>query len=193
MAGVKIDSGQFPLMRNVDVKRQPERSRVYTAWINAFSYNVPDAVSHLADIIEDVYAYRLWEDKYLDTPEQFFERMGILGLDLERPAKLIRELRENKSGIRERIVERQQKEWAAKREEGQSLREIAAEAGVAPNTVKNRCATKTVITEKVAQPRTVTGYRITQYTKPTTAAAKIRATFGDDFALALGTLLVSEA
>ncbi len=74
----------------------------------------------------------------------------------------------------------------AAREAGESLREIAAEAGVDPSTVLRRC-TKTVITEKVQHPRTVTGYRITQYTKPTTAAAKIRATFGNDFALALGT------
>jgi hypothetical protein len=191
MAGVKIDSGKFPLMRDVDVSRQPERSKVYSAWIRAFSYNVPAAVEHLADIITDVYAYRLWEDNYLDTPEAFFERMGILGLDLERPAKLIRDLRENKSGIREKIVERQQKEWAAKREEGASLREIAAEAGVAPQTVLNRVSNKTVRTEKVGQTRTVTRYEISQYTKPTTAAAKIRATFGNDFALALGTLLVS--
>jgi hypothetical protein len=190
MAGVKIDSGKFPLMRDVDVSRQPERSKVYSAWIRAFSYNVPAAVEHLADIITDVYAYRLWEDNYLDTPEAFFERMGILGLDLERPAKLIRDLRENKSGIREKIVERQQKEWAAKREAGESLREIAAEAGVDPSTVLRRC-TKTVMTEKVQQARTRTTYQISQYTKPTTAAAKIRATFGNDFALALGTLLVS--
>ena len=56
-----------------------------------------------------------------------------------------------------------------------------------------RCSTKTVRTEKVEQPRTVTRYEISQYTKPTTAAAKIRSTFGEDFALALGTLLVSEA
>ena len=69
-------------------------------------------------------------------------------------------------------------ELSAKREAGESLRGIAAEAGVAPNTVRNRCATKTVYTEKSAHPRKVTQYKITHYTKPTTAAAKIRATFG---------------
>jgi hypothetical protein len=191
MAGVKIDSGKFPLMRDVDINRQPERSKVYSAWIRAFSYNVPAAVEHLADIIADVYAYRLWEDNYLDTPEAFFERMGILGLNLDTPAQLIRDLRENRAGIKDRIIEEQKKQWAAKREAGESLREIAAEAGVAPNTVRNRCATKTVRTEKVAQTRRLTRYEISHYTKPTTAAAKIRATFGDDFALALGTLLVS--
>jgi hypothetical protein len=68
-------------------------------------------------------------------------------------------------------------ELSAKREAGESLREIAAEAGVDPSTVLRRC-TKTVQTENVQQPRKVTQYTVTHYTKPTTAAAKIRATFG---------------
>lgn len=191
MAGVKIDSGKFPLMRDVDVSRQPERSKVYSAWIRAFSYNVPAAVEHLADIITDVYAYRLWEDNYLDTPEAFFERMGILGLNLDKPAQLIRELRENRAGIKDRIIEEQKKQWAAKREAGESLRAIAADADVSPQTVMRRCSTKSVRTQKVEQPRKVTKYTVTHYTKPETAAAKIRGTFGNDFALALGTLLVS--
>ncbi len=190
MAGVKIDSGKFPLMRDVDVKRQPERSKVYSAWIRAFSYSVPDAVEHLADIIEDVYAYELWKDNFLDTPEAFFERMGILGLNLDEPAKLIKELRKRRSTVKHRIIE-QAKEWAAKREAGESLREIAAEAGVSKNTVMRRVSHKTGMPEKVGHPRTRTTYQIQSGTKPETAAVKIRTTFGDDFALALGTLLVS--
>lgn len=190
MAGVMVDSGQFPLMRNIDASRQPERMKVYTAWTTAFNYSVRDAVDHLADIIQDVYAFEVWKDHYLDTPEQFFERIGIFGLNLRDPAKLIKDLRKKRSVTKRRIIE-QAKQWAAKREAGESLREIAAEAGVSQQTVMRRCSTKTVYTEKVEQPRKVTQYKITHYTKPTTAAAKIRATFGNDFALALGTLLVS--
>ena len=66
----------------------------------------------------------------------------------------------------------------ARREAGDSLRDIAADEGVSHQTVANRCQSEPVITGKVRHKRTVTGYRITQYTKPETAAAKIRATFG---------------
>lgn len=69
-------------------------------------------------------------------------------------------------------------ELSAKREAGESLRAIAADADVSHMTVKRRCNTETVYTEKALQPRKVTQYKISHYTKPTTAAAKIRATFG---------------
>lgn len=191
MAGVKIDSGKFPLMRDVDVNRQPERSKVYSAWIRAFSYSVPDAVEHLADIIEDVYAYELWKDNFLDTPEAFFDRMGILGLNLDEPAQLIKDLRKKRSKVKHRIIQ-QAKEWAAKREAGESLREIAAWAGVSKDTVQRRVSQKNWHARKSeTQPRTRTTYQIQSGTKPETAAAKIRGTFGSEFALALGTLLVS--
>ena len=109
MAGVMVDSGEFKLMRNVDRSHQPTREKVYNEWIKAFRHNVPDAIEHLADVIEDVYAFELWKDNYLDTPEQFFERYGIFGLDLEEPAKLIKELRKKKSSKKTAILKRIEK------------------------------------------------------------------------------------
>ena len=62
-------------------------------------------------------------------------------------------------------------------------RQIADELGVHRNTVSSDLCTKNeVITEKVVHtPRKVIGYRITQYTKPKTAAIRIRDVFGDEW------------
>lgn len=183
MAAVTIDSGEFPLMRNVDVSHQPSRSRVYTAWTRAFNYNVPEAVAHLADIIEDVYTFELWKDKYLETPEQFFERVGILGLDLEDPAEYIKALRKGDRDLIDRIIKRNRAKDL--RKQGKSIREIAEETGQSKSSVHREVSRLDGTSRKRKQ------LNITQYTKPETAAAKIRATFGNDFALALGTLLVT--
>ena len=74
------------------------------------------------------------------------------------------------------------------REEGKTQQEIAEELGVSQQTVSSDLSLpeKEVITPKAGkEPRTVIGYRITQYTKPETAARRIREVFGDDFADAL--------
>ena len=70
---VSVDSGEFKLMRDVNVDHQPSRAKVYSEWIKAFQYQVPKAINHMADVIEDVFTYELWKDYYLDTPDQFFE------------------------------------------------------------------------------------------------------------------------
>lgn len=190
MASVSIDSGEFKLMRNVDIQHQPSRSAVYTEWIRAFSNNVPNAVHHLADVIEDVYTFELWKDNRLDTPEQFFERMGIFGLNLDEPARLIKELRKKRSSKRDEIVARAEKVREL-REQGMTQQAIADELGVSRRTVNSdMCAEKSVMTQKPAQPRKAV-YQISEYTKPETAAQKIRDKFGEEFAFALGTLLVS--
>jgi multidrug efflux pump subunit AcrA (membrane-fusion protein) len=44
MAAVTIDSGDFPLMRNVDVSHQPNRAKVYNDWLRAFTDQVPEAI-----------------------------------------------------------------------------------------------------------------------------------------------------
>ena len=179
---VKVDSGEFPLMRNIDLSRQPERMKVYTAWTKAFNYQVPDAVNHLADVIEDVFKYELWKDNYLDSPEQFFERIGIFGLNLDEPAKLIAELRSKKPTKRDEIASRieQAKALAA---QGKTQREIAEELGVSQKTVSNALVKKSVYTQKITkEKRKVKQYKISQYTQPETAAAKIIATFGPAFA-----------
>lgn len=91
---VAIDSGEFPLLRNIDRSRQPERSRVMTEWSKAFHSTVPWALGSLAELIEDVHSFEAWKEyASAKTPEQFFERIGLLNLDLETPAKLIRFIR----------------------------------------------------------------------------------------------------
>ena len=188
---ITVESGDFPLMRSVDVSRQPERMKVYTAWTKAFNYNVPDAVEHLADIIEDVYTFELWKDNYLDTPEQFLERIGILGLDLEEPAKLIKELRKKRSSKKAEIIKRAE-EAKRLRDQGMTQREIAERLGVTDRTIRDdlKAAEKTVMTEISSASRQRITYQITNYTKPTTAAEKIRATFGDEWARELADSLL---
>ena len=81
----------------------------------------------------------------------------------------------------EEIAERQAKAKEL-REEGKTQGEIAEELGVSAKTVQRDSDRNTVITEKVSSTRKVIGYRITQYTKPETAARRIREVFGDKFA-----------
>lgn len=76
------------------------------------------------------------------------------------------------------------------RAEGKTQAEIAGEVGLSQNRVSEIVSENSVITQKTDKPkRTIDGYRITQYTKPETAAAKIREKFGDEFADTLKQLL----
>ena len=71
-------------------------------------------------------------------------------------------------------------------EEGKTQREIAEELGVSQRTVSDDLAEKNVRTQKPAkEPRQRIRYEITQYTKPETAARRIREVFGDEFAASL--------
>ena len=198
MAAVMVESGEFPLMRGIDVNHQPSRARIYTAWSRAFGSQVPWALNAVADVIEDVFRFELWKDKYLSTPQEFFDQIGLGRLNLDDPAALIRALREMPNGatpdqVNARVerMQREHEEWTSRREAGESLRDIAADEDVSPQTVMRRCSTNTVMTEKVEHKRQRITYQITQYTKPETAALRIRETFGDDFALTLGTILTS--
>ena len=85
----------------------------------------------------------------------------------------------------------------ANRQSAQTTKQqqIADAVGVHRNTVSsdlNQCTEKTVMTEKTVQPTKKTVYQINQYTKPETAAEKIRAKFGDDFALQLAASIQTE-
>jgi predicted transcriptional regulator len=71
------------------------------------------------------------------------------------------------------------------REDGLTQQEIADELGVHRNTVNSDLCTKNeVYTKEIVhkEPRKVTQYKISQYTKPEVAAKKIREIFGDEFA-----------
>lgn len=180
MASVKIDSGEFKLMRNIDIHHQPSRAAVYEQWTKAFNYAVPEAINNLADVIEDVYKYKLWEDKYLPGPKEFFERVGIFNLNLDDPARLIKELKDDPSKA-EKILMRNLEETALI-SQGYSRQQRADILGVHRSTLWRDGCKKPVITEKMQhKPRKVIGYRITQYTKPETAAMRLREVFGDEW------------
>jgi predicted transcriptional regulator len=93
---------------------------------------------------------------------------------------------------REEIAARQEKAKEL-REEGKTQREIAEELGVSQRTVSDDLAEKNVRTQKPAkEPRQRIRYEISQYTKPETAARRIREVFGDEFAASLAISLRPE-
>jgi DNA-directed RNA polymerase specialized sigma24 family protein len=188
---VTVNSGEFPLLRNIDATRQPNRAHVYNEWIKAFSDRVPWALESLANVVEDVMTYKVWEEYRLPGPAEYLERIGITGLNLEDPAKLIKALR-GKDGnqIRRKLQARMERVTESKRlveDEGKSLRQAGKVLGVDHKTVASdlKVGSETVRTEKLPTPRKVTRYEISKYTKPETAAEKIHSTFGPDFAQAL--------
>ncbi len=69
--------------------------------------------------------------------------------------------------------------------EGFTQTEIGERVGLSRSRVSEVLSENRVITPKADTPRKTVGYRITAYTKPATAAEKIRATFGHEFAQAL--------
>jgi hypothetical protein len=150
----------------------------------------PTDCRKIVQMIEETDSLRLWEREIggrgpWPDRDSFLADQVLLDPDLIQPvydALLVLDP-DHAIPIEEAVNKAKQKEeWTARREAGESYREIAKDVGVAPNTVKNRCAINTVITAKVAHPRNVIGYRITQYTKPETAADKIIEKFGADFA-----------
>lgn len=189
MASVTIDSGEFPLFRNIDFNHQPSRSKVYSAWLKAFEDMVPQALDKLADVVEDVYTYRLWEERRYSGPEEFLKEFGITGLNLDDPAKLIKELRKKDSQIKRRLLERN-REIHAKREEGKTQQQIADEVGLSQRRVGQILEANPVMTEKTSKSkRERTIYQINSGTSPEVAARKIIDKFGIEFAMALSEAL----
>ncbi len=189
MAAVTVDSGEFKLLRNINISHQPSRAKVVGEWITAFDSDVPRALNALADVIEDVYAFPvIWQERRKNSPEEFFESIGITGLNLDDPARLIKTLRgdmgEDARAQALGAVKLSRAERIPKSQEPGSLRKKAEELGVSYETIRRDRALSQnrVITPKVDTPRKTVGYRITEYTKPETAAEKIRAKFGPDFA-----------
>ena len=215
MVRVMVDSGQFPLMRNVDVSHQPSRSRVYTAWIKAFSYNVPWALNAIADVIEDVFRYELWKDHYLATPQEFFNRFGLGCLNLEEPAKLIRALRELPDGSTPEEVNARAEQLRAlepvaahggKREQGDNITlPTDRERGTATTyTVRRLKRDNPELAERVISGELsanaaalLAGFRRPSLQIPADdaqrAAEAIRRRLGNDFALALMAALAERA
>jgi transposase len=78
--------------------------------------------------------------------------------------------------------------------DGMTQREAAEVLGVGVATINRDCSKNEVITSKMEQKpkRKVDGYRITQYTKPTTAAEKIIDKFGVEFSMDLADAILKE-
>jgi len=192
MASVTVDSGEFKLLRNININHQPSRSKVVGEWITAFDSEVPRALNALADVIEDVYAFPvIWQERRKNSPEEFFESIGITGLNLEDPARLVKTLR-GEMGSEAKAeafatVKLSRAERITESQKPGSLREKAEELGVSHTTVRRdrEVEQNRVYTQKCSTPRKVAQYKISQYTKPATAAEKICTTFGDEFAEAL--------
>ena len=187
---VTIDHGEFKLMRNINIEHQPSRSKVESAWIRAFSYNTKDALDHLEDVLEDIFAYRLWEYSYMETPKEYLNYIGIQIEYLQEKAD------KAKSTIKEYSKPGKQNVYRNKYikeqiEAGKTQQQVADEVGISRNRISEIVSEKSVYTPKTDTKRKTVQYKISQYTTPETAAQKIRGTFGDEFALALGTLLVS--
>jgi hypothetical protein len=90
---VKIDSGEFPLLRRININHQPSMENVVSKWMWAFQTNVPESLNALADVIEDVYSHPRLLEYHQRGPEEMLEYIGIghdFASQLEVAAKLIR-------------------------------------------------------------------------------------------------------
>lgn len=194
-ATVTIDSGEFPLIRNIDPKHQPSRSRVYAAWSKAFNSQVPWALNAVVDVIDDVYRFELWKDKRLETPQEFFDQIGLGELNLEEPARAIAAIRAlPATATREdavRATHEIRRETIIKLDaDGKNQCEIAAEVGVTQGRVSQVLA-KPARAEKTNKgPRVQIRVEIYSGTQPENAARRIREKFGEDYARVLGKTLI---
>jgi len=75
MAGVTIDSGEIKMLRDIDVKHQPSRSKVLSGWITALR-DGNAALSAVGPILGEIEHYRMWELDYGD-PKQLLEVIGV--------------------------------------------------------------------------------------------------------------------
>ena len=95
MASVRIDSGEFPLLRRINMGHQPSRSKVVSAWIKSFEETIPQALVSFPDVIEDIIKFPIiWQERECKSAEDFIERyLGLSGLNFEEPARLVKALR----------------------------------------------------------------------------------------------------
>ena len=174
---VVIDSGDFPLLRNVDHTDQPTCADVYGQWLRIFSDNVPEAMAHLGDVIEDAIRFQLWDKVCRGGPKVMFERMGLFDLDLDAAKRALAKLKD--ASLSKEVMRAQAREMEA---QGKTTNEIAAAFGVTDRTIRNWKAEKNrVMTPKVSAARQRITYQVSNYTKPETAARKLREKFGAEW------------
>ena len=149
-------------------------------------------VERLTDYYESICMFKAWEKIPVGKPYGSKEALlkAELGIDDEDFYKaLAKKVTANKIRDAAEIYVRQSNKTNA---------QLAEELGVSERTISyrrnGRVAKNSVRTQKVAtqEPRKRTRIEISHYTKPTTAAQKIRATFGDEFSVELGRLLLGQ-
>ena len=91
IAGVTIDSGDFPLIRNVDHTHQPNRMDVWCKWLRIYTDELPRALEHLPEVIADI---RDLGGAYSSNESRADLLRDLLGdLHLDEAARLLNELR----------------------------------------------------------------------------------------------------
>jgi DNA-binding CsgD family transcriptional regulator len=192
---VVIDSGNIP---SAVGRTGKSLQTVISKWQHKVSIGFNVSAEWLLTILREVDEFEIWRAWGSPSRDAFIADVLMLNFDLVESAipEIIHRLHAGESfdlqkadgsktrvmSKSEEIIDRQTKAKQL-REEGKTQREIAEELGVDQKTISRDLGKNTVITEKMPkEPRKVIGYRITQYTKPETAARRIRDIFGDEFA-----------
>ena len=195
---VVIDSGNSP---SAVGRTGKSLQTVISKWQHKVSIGFNVSAEWLLTILREVDEFEIWRAWGSPSRDAFIADVLMLNFDLVESAipEIIHRLHAGESfdlqkadgsktrvmSKSEEIIDRQTKAKEL-REEGKTQREIAEELGVSQPTVHADLSENRVITEKPdKEPRKVIGYRITQYTKPETAARRIREVFGDEFAASL--------
>lgn len=192
---VVIDSGSIPSA--VGCTGKSLRS-VVSKWQNKVCTGFNVSAEWLLAILREVDEFAVWKEFGSPSRDAFIADVLMLDFDLVESAipEIIHRLHTGESfdlqkadGTKARVVSKSEeiaeRQTKAKelREEGKTVREIAGETGVSIGTAHSDvCSENSEYTQKTEQsPRKVIQYRISQYTKPETAARRIREVFGDEF------------
>lgn len=194
---VVIDSGNIP---SAVGRTGKSLQTVISKWQHKVSIGFNVSAEWLLTILREVDEFEIWRAWGSPSRDAFIADVLMLNFDLVESAipEIIHRLHAGESfdlqkadGSKTRVISKSdeiaQRQTKARelRGEGRTQQEIAEELGVSRRTVCSDldCAEKPVMTEKPAQqPRQRITYQITQYTKPETAARRIREVFGDEFA-----------
>jgi len=148
-------------------------------------------VESLTDYYEQICMFKAWEKIPVGKPYGSKEALlkAELGIDDEDFYKALAK----KVTARDIRRERDQKITDMVVSDGEKLEDVAQLFGITKQRVSQISKENSVRTQKTLQePRKRTRIEISHYTKPTTAAQKIRATFGDEFANQLAEALTHE-
>ena len=176
-------------------------------WIPNLTKVADQSAGNLVSDIETIIKHELWKHLGFDSFNDYSE--AHLKHSAEWCHEFVRIFRKDWNrhkgnmtvGQVEEAISQKQREIAERVEKSKALvndgmtqREAAEVLGVNHDTIAKDCKRNIVITEKILQKpkRKVDGYRITQYTKPTTAAEKIIGKFGVEFSMDLADAILKE-